>query len=96
MANVDSLRYFLPELFMIGLILAIFLIDLGLKKKKGPLGAIMVIGLLGTLYAVLKTPYTEGATLFLGIITLKNTENGSRSTAAEAKEPPSPSTCRWR
>jgi len=70
MANIESLKFFLPELILIGLILAIFMIDLGLKKKKGPISAIMVVGLLATLYAVLKTPYTEGATLFLGMITI--------------------------
>ena len=70
MANIESLKFFLPELILIGLILAIFMIDLGLKKKKGPISVIMIIGLLATLYAVLKTPYTEGASLFLGMITI--------------------------
>ncbi len=70
MTNIESLRYFIPEMILVALILAIFLIDLGLKKKKNPIATIMVVGLLAALYAILKTPYTEGVTLFFGMITL--------------------------
>ncbi|NIM20631.1 MAG: NADH-quinone oxidoreductase subunit NuoN [Candidatus Latescibacteria bacterium] len=70
MANVESLRYFLPELLLTALVLAVFLVDLGLKRKKVPIATLMVVGLLVSLYAVLKTPGAEGVTLFLGMVSL--------------------------
>lgn len=70
MTNIESLRYYLPEFILVALILVIFLADLGLKRKKTPLSAVMIVGLLAALYAVLHSPYMEGVTLFHGMVTL--------------------------
>jgi NADH-quinone oxidoreductase subunit N len=70
MPNIESLRYFLPEVILVVLILVIFLADLVLKRKKGPLSAIMIIGLLAALYATFRSPFTENVTLFHGMVTL--------------------------
>jgi len=70
MPNVESLRYFIPEIILVVLILVIFLVDLVLKRKKGPISTIMIVGILATLYAVFRTPYGESTTLFHGMVTL--------------------------
>jgi NADH-quinone oxidoreductase subunit N len=70
MTNIESLRYFIPEVILAVLILVIILVDLVLKRKKGPLSAIMIVGILAALYATLQSPYTDNVVLFHGMVTL--------------------------
>jgi len=71
LGNVDSLRYFLPELVLTGLIIAIIAADLVTKEhKRGVLSAVMLLGLALALVLTLKTPYSAGTRLFFGMVTL--------------------------
>jgi NADH-quinone oxidoreductase subunit N len=69
--NVESLRYFIPEIILAVTTLVIFLADLVVKKgKKAPLAFLMVLGLaLAALFTFI-APETQGRSLFFGMIAI--------------------------
>jgi NADH-quinone oxidoreductase subunit N len=69
--NVESLKYFLPEMIVALTILGIILVDLGIKKaRKKPISIVMFIGLaLAGVFALI-TPHHESKTLFFGMVVL--------------------------
>ena len=69
--NVESLKYFLPEMILAAVTIVILLADLVVKKgKKAPLSIIMLLGLGLAFVFTLKMPYSEGMSLFFGMVTL--------------------------
>ncbi len=71
LANLESLKFFYPEIILTGTILILVLLDLLLKNKKGlPLFA--AVGSLFSLWATLELSGTPGGWLFYRMIILDN------------------------
>ena len=71
LANLESLRYFYPELLLVGTILILVLLDLMVGDKKG-LPMFAVAGVLLSLWATLQLNGTPGGWLFHRMIILDN------------------------
>ncbi len=71
LANIESIRYFYPELMLAGTILILVLLDLMVSDKKG-LPIFAVAGVLLSLWATLQLNGTPGGWLFHRMIILDN------------------------
>jgi len=71
LANIESIRYFYPELILAGTILILVLLDLVVSDKKG-LPIFAVAGVLLSLWATLQLNGTPGGWLFHRMIILDN------------------------
>jgi len=71
LANLESLRYFYPELILVGTILILVLLDLMVGDKKS-LPILAVAGVLLSLWATLQLNGTPGGWLFHRMIILDN------------------------
>ena len=71
LANIESLRYFYPELILAATILAITLLDLFLENKK-VLPLLAAAGSLVSFWAVLELSGTSGGWLFYRMVVLDN------------------------
>ena len=71
MSNLNSLQYFIPELFLTGAILVIIITDLFLKKEKKVISAYLTaLALLITLFLIFRQYEISPASLFEGMIVL--------------------------
>lgn len=66
--NVESIRFFIPELILIGFVLVVLIADFFAKKRREALAVIALVGLVAALIAVLVTPVNRS--LFLRMIQL--------------------------
>lgn len=71
LGNIDSLYFFLPELILIGGILAVVISDISVKRLRNVLNPLLtVVVLLGALYYSVQTEHDVASNLFEGMLAL--------------------------